>query len=85
MTESPSGPAVAGRGNVLMVVHSYCPADPRVRREAEALAEDGWGVDVLCLKDEGQSWRETIRGVRYLRFPLRRRRGSTRSRDTLHR
>ncbi len=63
------------RGNVLMVVHSYCPADPRVRREAEALAEDGWGVDVLCLKNRGQSFRETIRGVRYLRFPLRRRRG----------
>lgn len=63
------------RGNVLMVVHSYCPADPRVRREAEALADDGWGVDVLCLRDRGQKARETLAGVRYLRFPLRRRRG----------
>ena len=63
------------RSRVLMVVHSYCPADPRVRREAEALAEAGWEVDVLCLRDKGQEARETIRGVRYLRLPLRRRRG----------
>ena len=59
----------------LMVVHSYCPADPRVRREAEALAEAGWEVDVLCLRDRGQAASETVGGVRYLRFPLRRRRG----------
>jgi glycosyltransferase involved in cell wall biosynthesis len=58
-----------------MVVHSYCPADPRVRREAEALAERGHGVDVLCLRDEGQPLRETVRGVDYLRIPLRRKRG----------
>lgn len=63
------------RGNILMVVHSYCPADPRVRREAEALVDAGWGVDVLCLRDVGQSSRETVGGVLYLRFPLRRRRG----------
>ena len=58
------------RGNVLMVVHSYCPADPRVRREAEALVEAGYGVDVLCLRDVGQAARETVGGVHYLRFPL---------------
>jgi len=63
------------RGNVLMIVHSYCPADPRVRREAEALAESGFGVDVLCLRNEGQASSETIDGVRYLRLPIRRRRG----------
>lgn len=66
---------MVNRGNVLMVAHSYCPGDPRVRREAEALAGAGWGVDVLCLMDAGQRWRETVNGVRYLRFPLRRRRG----------
>lgn len=62
-------------GNILMVVHSYCPADPRVRREAEALAAAGWGVDVLCLRDQGQLAKETVAGVRYLRLPLRRKRG----------
>ncbi len=60
---------------VLMVVHSYCPADPRVRREAEALAGAGWGVDVLCLRDRGAALCETIAGVNYVRLPLRRRRG----------
>jgi len=63
------------RGNVLMVVHSYCPADPRVRREAEALAESGWGIDVICLRESGQPLVETIAGVRYLRFPIERKRG----------
>lgn len=61
--------------SVLMVVHSYCPADPRVRREAEALVEAGWDVDVLCLRDRGEAATETVHGVRYLRLPLRRRRG----------
>lgn len=63
------------RPRALMVVHSYCPADPRVRREAEALAASGWDVDVLCLRNRGEAARETIHGVRYLRLPIRRRRG----------
>ncbi len=63
------------RPRALMVVHSYCPADPRVRREAEALADAGWDVDVLCLRNGGEPATETIQGVRYLRLPLRRRRG----------
>jgi glycosyltransferase involved in cell wall biosynthesis len=58
-----------------MIVQSYCPADPRVRREAETLADEGFGVDVLCLRNAGQSWVETVGGVRYLRLPIRRRRG----------
>ncbi|MCA9754035.1 MAG: glycosyltransferase family 4 protein [Gemmatimonadetes bacterium] len=62
-------------GNVFMIVHSYCPADPRVRREAEALAAEGFGVDVFCLRDAGERLVERIGGVRYVRFPLRRRRG----------
>jgi glycosyltransferase involved in cell wall biosynthesis len=58
-----------------MLVHSYCPADPRVRREAEGLVAAGYRVDVLCLRDRGQRWQERVAGVRYLRLPLRRRRG----------
>ncbi len=61
--------------SLLMIVHSYCPADPRVRREAEALAARGDRVDVICLRAPGQSAHETISGVRYLRLPIRRRRG----------
>lgn len=60
---------------VLMIVHSYCPGDPRVRREAEAIASRGDHVDVLCLRAPGQSVRETVSGVHYWRLPLRRERG----------
>jgi glycosyltransferase involved in cell wall biosynthesis len=58
-----------------MNVFSYYPADPRPRREAEALVEAGFEVDVVCLRDEGQSPEETIAGVRALRLPVRRIRG----------
>ena len=37
---------------VAMIVFSYYPADPRVRREADALVEAGMLVDVICLRDE---------------------------------
>jgi glycosyltransferase involved in cell wall biosynthesis len=63
-------------GAVCMVVHSHCPDDPRVRREAEALASRGTRVDVLCLRNPGERAAETVEGVRYLRLPVRRRRGS---------
>lgn len=58
-----------------MVVHSYCPDDPRVRREAEALAAAGAAVDVVCLRNEGEPRAEIVGGVRYIRLPIRRKRG----------
>ena len=58
-----------------MIVHSYGDRDPRVRREAEAIAERGDGVDVICLRAPGQPAKETIAGVTYRRLPLQRRRG----------
>ncbi len=61
--------------SVCMVVHSYCPDDPRIRREAEALADHGVDVDVICLRKEGEKRREEVNGVRYIRMPVRRRRG----------
>jgi glycosyltransferase involved in cell wall biosynthesis len=60
---------------LLMIVHSYGADDPRVRREAEAAAERGDVVDVICLRAPGQRARRTIRGVTYWSLPLRRRRG----------
>lgn len=58
-----------------MVVHSYYPADPRVRREAEALVGDGWSVDVVCLRSKGELATEDCGGVRVYRLPVRRHRG----------
>ena len=33
-----------------MIVFSYYPNDPRVRREAEVLGRSSIGVDVICLR-----------------------------------
>lgn len=48
-----------------------------VRREAEALRDAGFAVDVLCLRGEGEPLVEHVDGVRLYRVPLRRRRGGT--------
>jgi len=73
----------AGRpGRVGMLVHSYYPGDQRVRREAEALAEAGYRVDVVCLRSHGRSTgnaqvpREELNGVCIHRLPLEKKRGS---------
>lgn len=59
-----------------MVVQSYYLRDPRVRREAEALAEEGYEVDVICLRDKGEPRREVVKGVNIYRVPLARRRAT---------
>lgn len=51
---------VAPLTRVLMVVLSQYPGDPRVRREAEALARHGIPVDVICYRNPGQSRRESF-------------------------
>lgn len=55
-----------------MVVHAYYPqTETRVQRQAEALVEAGYDVDVLCLRDEGEASRERYRGVEVHRLPVR--------------
>lgn len=54
---------------IAAVVFSHYPADPRPRREAEALVEAGMSVDVLCLKKEGELREEVVNGVQVLRLP----------------
>jgi glycosyltransferase involved in cell wall biosynthesis len=65
---------------IASVLFSYYPADPRPRREAEALAEAGMSVDVLCLKDRrGEPGEEEVNGIHVLRLPATRtRRGKGR-------
>jgi len=58
-----------------MIVFSYYPADVRVRREAEALIEEGLSVDVFCLRNYLESKKEIINGVNVYRLPYRRKRG----------
>jgi glycosyltransferase involved in cell wall biosynthesis len=60
----------------VMVVFSYYPRDPRVRRAAESLAREGMCVEVLCLKqNESEPKRETYNAVDIFRVPLKRHRG----------
>jgi glycosyltransferase involved in cell wall biosynthesis len=61
-----------------VVLFSYYPGDPRPRRAAEALVNEGMTVDLICLREAGTDpRRETVNGVDVRRVPLRRRRGGT--------
>jgi glycosyltransferase involved in cell wall biosynthesis len=42
-------------GRVCIVVQNYYDFDPRVRRETEALAKEGYQVDIVALRMEGRS------------------------------
>ncbi len=67
--------SIAGR-RVVMVVFSYYPEDPRVRREAEAMIGAGLSVDVICLRKEQEPGHDTFGGVNIHRMPIVRKRGS---------
>ena len=55
---------------VAMIVFSYYPNDTRVRREAEALAQAGISVDVLCLIYPGEPKNEKINEVNVHRIKI---------------
>ncbi|MDP9271536.1 MAG: glycosyltransferase family 4 protein [Chloroflexota bacterium] len=58
---------------IAIVVHASFPADPRIRREADALLAAGYEVDVFALRDPDQPAEERIGALRILRLPVRRR------------
>lgn len=60
---------------ICMICQSYYLRDPRVRREAEALAESGFNVDIITLCDNGEPSKEKVSGVNIFRLPLMRKRG----------
>jgi glycosyltransferase involved in cell wall biosynthesis len=62
---------------VAMVTFSPFPGDPRPRRAAEALADVGMSVELICLAEHpNEPKREWIHGVAVRRVSLARRRGS---------
>ncbi|MDE3180153.1 MAG: glycosyltransferase [Acidobacteriota bacterium] len=66
---------VQGR-RVAAVTFSYYPGDPRPRRAAEALANMGMRVDVICLAETAKDVkREIVNGVNVRRISIKRRRG----------
>jgi len=52
---------------VAMIVFSYYPADPRPRREAEALVGKGISVDMICLRNIHETKEEVVNGVEVYR------------------
>lgn len=61
---------------ICMVVHAYYPVgEPRVQREAEALVDREYEVDVLCLRRPGEPAQECSNGVAVYRLPVHRHKG----------
>lgn len=54
---------------VIMVVYHYS-RDPRPRRESEALMNDGYQVDMICLRNAGEKKNEIVHGVNVYRVNL---------------
>lgn len=54
--------------NILMIVLSTYPQDPRVRREAEYLIQNNFLVDIICLKNSTQSSSEVYNNVKIYRI-----------------
>ncbi|QHI70278.1 glycosyltransferase family 4 protein [Tichowtungia aerotolerans] len=61
---------------ICIVRHGYYPSDPRVYKEVRALADAGYEVDVVCLRETREPLRETMENVRVYRMPHSHRRGS---------
>src|SRR5690242_17172955 len=68
---------------VAMLAHTCYLRDPRVRREAEALAEAGVEVHVIGLSERNatgalEPMHDLVKGVHVHRLPVERKRGSLR-------
>jgi glycosyltransferase involved in cell wall biosynthesis len=59
-----------------VIVLSHYPNDPRVRRAAETLIDEGMTVELICVKrNAGEPTRDRFNSVEILRVPLLHRRG----------
>src|ERR1700757_274958 len=60
---------------VAMVTFSQYPADPRPRRAADALLNEGASVDLICLADGSSPKHEKSSHMEVMRLPIDHRRG----------
>jgi glycosyltransferase involved in cell wall biosynthesis len=60
---------------VLAIAYTYYASDPRVMREAEAVAQHGEEIEVLCLRKSGEPAQEMVEGVLVRHLPVQRYRG----------
>src|SRR5438128_1587676 len=70
----PSSSHLAGK-RVAMVMFSSYPEDPRPRRAADALREEGASIDLICLAAKGAPKREILNGIDVRRVAIKHRRG----------
>ena len=61
---------------IAMLLFSDYPDDPRPRREAEVLVKEGFLVDIICIREEGQLPRERVNGVNVYRINLKHKGGN---------
>lgn len=57
---------------VAIAVHAVYPGDSRVRRQADALIEAGYEVDIICLRQSGEAAEEREGALRIIRLPVNR-------------
>ncbi|TMC84640.1 MAG: hypothetical protein E6J10_09260 [Chloroflexi bacterium] len=55
---------------VCAITFDWYPFDVLVRRTAEAAADAGYQVDVICLRQPGQKAHEICHGVQVYRIPM---------------
>lgn len=58
------------RPRVCFIRMNYFPEEAHVRKNAEALTEAGYDVDIICMRQEGEKGREDYGGGRIYRLPL---------------
>lgn len=63
--------ATAKPKRACMLAYSFYESDNRVRRYAETLARDGYQVDAVVLRQDGQSRFDVVNGVRVCRIQRR--------------
>ncbi|MBN2002385.1 MAG: glycosyltransferase family 4 protein [Anaerolineae bacterium] len=61
--------------HVCLVRHNYYPENVLVYREAMALRDYGYDVDVICLRGRSETPSEEVDGIHVTRLPLRRVKG----------
>lgn len=74
LSDSESSPLAGKR--MAVVSFSAFPGDPRPRRAAEAFAEAGVSVDVICLREGEVSMKDTFKGIRIDRVGIEKTRTS---------
>ncbi len=64
------------RGRVLMLIYKYFSEDPRPLREASALLDEGYEVDVICVHRPGRREDDSREGLHFYSLPVTRKRSS---------